>query len=60
VPPRTTDKGAKRGAKSDKRGPKQRLQRVMVTTSCDEGDNDKDVGSSNVELVAIAERDFKH
>jgi hypothetical protein len=32
----------------------------MVATSCDEGNNDKDVGDSNEELVVTAERDFKH
>jgi hypothetical protein len=32
----------------------------VVTTSCDEGDNDKDVGDSDEELIAAAERDFKH
>jgi hypothetical protein len=32
----------------------------MVTASCDEGDNDKDAGDSNKELIAAAERDFKH
>jgi hypothetical protein len=32
----------------------------MVIASCDEGDNDKDAGDSNKELIAAAERDFKH
>jgi hypothetical protein len=31
----------------------------VVTTNCDEGDNDKDVGNSDEELIAIAERDVK-
>jgi hypothetical protein len=31
----------------------------MVTTTCDKGDNDKDVGDSDEELIAAAERDFK-
>jgi hypothetical protein len=31
----------------------------MVTTSCDEGDNDKDVGDSNEELIAAIERKVK-
>jgi hypothetical protein len=31
----------------------------MVTTSYDEGDNKKDVGDSNEELVAAAERNVK-
>jgi hypothetical protein len=31
-----------------------------VTTSYDEGDNDKDVGDSDEELVPAAEHDFKH
>jgi hypothetical protein len=54
-----TDKGAKRGTKSDKRLPKWRPQRVTVATSYDKSDNDKDVGDSDEELVATAERDFK-
>jgi hypothetical protein len=31
----------------------------MVTTSCNEGDNDKDVGDSDEELITVVERDFK-
>jgi hypothetical protein len=31
----------------------------VVTTSYDEGDNDKDVGDSDEELIAAAERDVK-
>jgi hypothetical protein len=31
----------------------------MVTTSCDEGDNDKDTSDSNKELIAAVERNFK-
>jgi hypothetical protein len=31
----------------------------MVTTSCDEGDNDKDVGDSDEELIAATERKVK-
>jgi hypothetical protein len=31
----------------------------MVTTSCDEGDNDKDVGDSDEELIAAIERKVK-
>jgi hypothetical protein len=59
VPPKTTNKGMKRGAKSDKRGPKRWPQRVAVTTTYNVGDNDKDVGDSDKELVAAAEHDFK-
>jgi hypothetical protein len=59
VPHKTTDKGTKRGTKTDKRGLKWRPQQVAVTTRYDEGDNDKDVGDSNEELVATAEHDFK-
>jgi hypothetical protein len=51
--------GARRGTRSDKRGLKQRPEQVMVATSCDEGDNDKDTGDSHKELVAAAERDSK-
>jgi hypothetical protein len=52
-------KGVKRGTKSNKRGPKRRPQWVMITTSYDKGDNDKDVGDSDEELIAAAECDFK-
>jgi hypothetical protein len=31
----------------------------MVATSCNEGDNNKDTGESDEELVAAAERHFK-
>jgi hypothetical protein len=31
----------------------------MVTTSCDEGDNDKDVGDSDEELITATECDFR-
>jgi hypothetical protein len=58
VSSKTTDKGMKRDAKSDKRGPKRWPQRVMVTTSYDDGDNDKDVGNSNEEFITVAEHDF--
>jgi hypothetical protein len=34
-------------------------QVTATTTSCDEGDNDKDVGDSKEELNVTAERDFK-
>jgi hypothetical protein len=30
-----------------------------MTTSCDEGDNDKDASDSDEELITIAERDIK-
>jgi hypothetical protein len=58
-PPKATDKGAKWGARSDKMGPKQWPEWVAITTSCDEGDHDKDVGDSNEELVSVVERNFK-
>jgi hypothetical protein len=60
VPLKAVSKGGKRSAKGNKRGPKRRPQRVMVTTSCDEGGNDKEVDDSHEELIAAAERDFKH
>jgi hypothetical protein len=53
-------RGTKRSAKGDKRGLKQRSQQVTVTTSCDEGGNDKEVDDSDEELVATVECDFKH
>jgi hypothetical protein len=59
VPTKATDKGAKRGARSDKRGLKQRPQWAMVTASYDEGDNDKDADDSDEELIITAECDFK-
>jgi hypothetical protein len=54
-----TDKGTKRGIKNDKRGPRRRPQRVAVTASCEEDNNDKDVDDSDEELVAATEHDFK-
>jgi hypothetical protein len=59
APPKTTDKSVKRGTKSDKRELKQQPHQVAVTTNCDEGDNSKDVGDSDEELIVIAKRDFK-
>jgi hypothetical protein len=56
APTKATNKGARRGARSNKWGPKWRPQQVVVTTSCDEGDNDKDDGDSDEELVAATER----
>jgi hypothetical protein len=56
APPKATDKGTKRGARSDRRGLKQWPKWVVVPTSYDEGDNDKDVGDSDEELVAATER----
>jgi hypothetical protein len=47
-----THKGTKRGIKSDKRGPRQWLWRVTVTSSCDEEMNGRDTGDTD-------ERDFK-
>jgi hypothetical protein len=60
VPPEEADKGAKRSTKGNKRGLKQRLQRVTVTTNCDEDNNDKGANNSNEELIAAVEWDFKH
>jgi hypothetical protein len=54
-----TNKGTKRGIKSDKRGTRWWLQRVVVATSCDEEMNDKNTGDFNEELMAATERDFK-
>jgi hypothetical protein len=34
--------------------------RVEITASCDEDNNDKGTGDSDEELIAAAERDFKH
>jgi hypothetical protein len=48
-----------RSAKGNKRGLKQRRPRVVVTTSCDEGDNDKEADDSNEELITTIERDIK-
>jgi hypothetical protein len=49
----------KGGIKSDKRGPRQHQQRVMITASYDEEMNDKDTDDSDEELMAAAEHDFK-
>jgi hypothetical protein len=59
APIKATGKGTKKGTKSDKKGTKWRLQWVTVTSSYDEGDNDKDVDDSDKELVAAAKRDLK-
>jgi hypothetical protein len=60
APLKAAGKGAKKSAKGNKRGPKRRPQRVAVTTSCNEGNNDKEVDDSDDELIATAEHDFKH
>jgi hypothetical protein len=52
--------GTKRSTKGNRRGPKHRSQRVTVAMSGDEGDNNKEVDDSDEELIAAAERDFKH
>jgi hypothetical protein len=49
----------KRNAKGNKKGTKCHPQWVTVTTSCDEGNNDKEVDDSDEEHVATTERDFK-
>jgi hypothetical protein len=59
APPKASNKGTKRRARSDNRGPKRWPQQVTVTTSCDEGDNDKDVGDSDEELIATTESEVK-
>jgi hypothetical protein len=59
TPAKASDKGAKIGARSDKRGPMWRPQQVTVATSGDGGDNDKDVDDSDEELIAAAEHDLK-
>jgi hypothetical protein len=56
---KTSSKGAKRYAKGDKRELNWWPWWVVVTTSCNEGDNDKEVGDSNEELIAAAEHDFR-
>jgi hypothetical protein len=56
--PPPAGKGTKRSAKDNKRGPKWHPQQIAVTTSCDEGDNDKEVDDSYEEHVIKAERDF--
>jgi hypothetical protein len=53
-----TNKGTKRGIKSDKRGPRQWPQ-VTVAASCGEDNIGKDAGDSDKELVAVTEGDFK-
>jgi hypothetical protein len=54
-----TDKGTKRGIKSDKRGTRRQPQRVMVAASCDEEMNNKNTSDSDEELLAATELDFK-
>jgi hypothetical protein len=56
APLKTTEKGTKSSAKGDKMGLKQQPQWVAVTTNCDEGDNDKEAGDSNNELVVGAHK----
>jgi hypothetical protein len=59
APLKATGKGARMGTKGDKRRLKRWSQRLVVTTNYDEGENDKEVGDSDEELIAAAERDFK-
>jgi hypothetical protein len=47
APTKATDRDAKSGTRSDKRGPKWWPQGVTITTSYDEGDNDNDASDSN-------------
>jgi hypothetical protein len=55
APPKAVGKGAQRSTKGSRRVPKRCPQWVIVTTSCDEDDN-----NSDKEHVAMAERSFKH
>jgi hypothetical protein len=55
-----TNKGTKRGIKSNKRGPRRWPQQVTVTASCGEDNIGKDASDSDKELVAVTEGDFKH
>jgi hypothetical protein len=59
VPLKAAGKSTKKSTKGNNRGPKQRPQRVAVTTICDEDDNDKEANDSNKELIAVVEGDFK-
>jgi hypothetical protein len=59
APLKAIGKGAKTSTKGNKRGPKWRPQRVAITTSCDEDDNNKEADDSGEELVAVVERDLK-
>jgi hypothetical protein len=59
TPAKEADKGAGSGARRDKKGLKRQPQRVMVATSGDKGDNDKDTGNSDEEHIPVVERDFK-
>jgi hypothetical protein len=59
APLKAASKGMKRSAKGTKRGPKRQPQRGAITTSYDEGDNDKEADDSDEELIAATECDFK-
>jgi hypothetical protein len=52
---------AQRGVPKATRGgeAKRQTQWVTVTTSCNEGNNNKEADDSDEELIAAAERDFK-
>jgi hypothetical protein len=58
-PRKTASKGAKRSTKGSKRGPKWRPQWIAVTTSYDEGDNNKEADDSDEEHVTATKHDFK-
>jgi hypothetical protein len=58
--PKAVGKGVRRSAKGNKRGPKRCPQQVTITTSYNDGDNDKEVDDSNEEHVTTVEHDFKH
>jgi hypothetical protein len=58
--PMAVAKGMKTSIKGNKSGPKRHPQRVTITTSCDEGDNDKENDDSDEEHVDATECDFKH
>jgi hypothetical protein len=57
--PKTTDKSSKRRAKGSGRGPKPCPQRVVIATSCDEDDDNKEADDSDEEHVTAVECNFK-
>jgi hypothetical protein len=58
--PKAAGKGVRRSAKGNKRGPKWHPQQVTITTSYNDGDNDKEADDSDEEHVATVECDVKH
>jgi hypothetical protein len=49
-----------RGVLKAIRGGQSVTQRVIVTTSCDEGDNDMEADDSDEELIATVKHELKH